>query len=608
MRFYLIAICTLVLAAWATVQLPNLNLPHNLAVQAQTSTPAPSCAYYPDGSLMCPAIDAPICQPGDTLKYGTDQCGCQTVSCVAEIDVPCWETVYPNWTSFNPPQFSSANWPNGCGIEYRPGDVCTQQLLPLTASELEQYRQWRNLPTDADRATACSPNGTSPIVPPSPSPSSSPWPTLFPTPSASPYITPNPSPTSTPFPAGCTANSQKIIRVAPGTDCAQLQHAVDAVPDFISDYVIELSPGTYVMDKVSRNFAGVSIQNKLDLEIRAAFGGDVILDYRDSGDVIDIYQSHFVTIRDISIWHDFTYAGVSLESSSNIWLDNISVSGSLNGAGVYMERGAYSQVTNSWFTNVRSGVVVADTPEVTISHNHFAEVKTGVFLSNARNIAIFNNYFDSIGETGLNGHMLEGYVDFYNNTIVNSGYSPQVNQPVNGNAIVLAPYYYATNPITVNIHHNIIANNKYGVHINQAAPMNINFYDNNVWGNEVDYYTVDTSNELETFEPYQDQTGQNGNISADPLFGPDFCLEENSPSILGDKLMGSQPTCNPPATASCPTDFNADGITDLTDFSMLALRFLATGPNIQPFDINSDGIIDLTDYSLLARNFLQVCD
>lgn len=77
-----------------------------------------------------------------------------------------------------------------------------------------------------------------------------------------------------------------------------------------------------------------------------------------------------------------------------------------------------------------------------------------------------------------------------------------------------------------------------------------------------------------------------------------------SPSATPTPSATAYPT---PTPDLCPADINQDGITDLTDYSLLAVNFLSTTPSVPRADINQDGIVDLTDYSLLAVKFLQLC-
>lgn len=61
------------------------------------------------------------------------------------------------------------------------------------------------------------------------------------------------------------------------------------------------------------------------------------------------------------------------------------------------------------------------------------------------------------------------------------------------------------------------------------------------------------------------------------------------------------PSENPSTCA--PTDINKDGLTDLTDYSILAADFFKSTPTNPRSDINLDGIVDITDYSLLVSHF-----
>lgn len=68
------------------------------------------------------------------------------------------------------------------------------------------------------------------------------------------------------------------------------------------------------------------------------------------------------------------------------------------------------------------------------------------------------------------------------------------------------------------------------------------------------------------------------------------------------------PTPTPlPVDATCGSDINQDGVTDITDYSLLLSNFLKSNPTPPRSDINQDGLVDLSDYSLLVKNFLKPC-
>ena len=50
-------------------------------------------------------------------------------------------------------------------------------------------------------------------------------------------------------------------------------------------------------------------------------------------------------------------------------------------------------------------------------------------------------------------------------------------------------------------------------------------------------------------------------------------------------------------------DANRDKTVDLTDFTILATNFNATGKNFGQGDFNYDAKVDLTDFTILATNF-----
>jgi alpha-L-arabinofuranosidase len=82
-------------------------------------------------------------------------------------------------------------------------------------------------------------------------------------------------------------------------------------------------------------------------------------------------------------------------------------------------------------------------------------------------------------------------------------------------------------------------------------------------------------------------------------------FQNNSASIILDPL--SVTILKLAKTSTCSTDINLDGITDLSDYSILANNYFKTTLTNPRADINLDGIVDITDYSLLAAKFLQVC-
>jgi len=104
----------------------------------------------------------------------------------------------------------------------------------------------------------------------------------------------------------------------------------------------------------------------------------------------------------------------------------------------------------------------------------------------------------------------------------------------------------------VTISRNIIVQNGRGIQVvDQKSAYQITFSQNDVFQNSQGNY-VGTS----------DQTGVSGNISANPLFGSNYCLESNSPAIINlynnTQYMGHKGPCGFPSTplpTSTPTPF-----------------------------------------------------
>ncbi len=85
-----------------------------------------------------------------------------------------------------------------------------------------------------------------------------------------------------------------------------------------------------------------------------------------------------------------------------------------------------------------------------------------------------------------------------------------------------------------------------------------------------------------------------------------------SPTESPTESPSSSPSGSPDATVSpspiaCNiSDINIDGITDLTDYSILVANFFMAPPSVTRTDINGDGIVDITDYSLLVADFFNL--
>lgn len=140
-------------------------------------------------------------------------------------------------------------------------------------------------------------------------------------------------------------------------------------------------------------------------------------------------------------------------------------------------------------------------------------------------------------------------------------------------------------------------------------------YFNDVWGNNPDY-GVNTGN-----PPLIDnQTGVNGNISLDPLFGEGFCLMSGSPLLgkgEGGEDIGAKGLCTtvPQVCALCTDgdskskgDADCDGKINFADFLIWRSELIKESADeikgdSWRADFNCDGFVRVDDFLIWLRNF-----
>lgn len=99
-----------------------------------------------------------------------------------------------------------------------------------------------------------------------------------------------------------------------------------------------------------------------------------------------------------------------------------------------------------------------------------------------------------------------------------------------------------------------------------------------------------------------------GEVTPSPVATP---TESPTPTPSGSPSATPSPSASAsvsptPTPLVCnPSDINKDGISDLTDYSILANDFFKTNPANPRSDINLDGIVDVTDYSLFVSHFFE---
>ena len=118
------------------------------------------------------------------------------------------------------------------------------------------------------------------------------------------------------------------------------------------------------------------------------------------------------------------------------------------------------------------------------------------------------------------------------------------------------------------------------------------FSHNDVWGNTWNYSGID------------DQTGINGNISADPLFvdldNGNYRLSDGSPCIgAGEDGVDMGAYSYVPIEKG---DINGNGEVDISDVILcLRMAIFLDIPNLSLADMNNDGSVNITDVILILR-------
>ena len=173
----------------------------------------------------------------------------------------------------------------------------------------------------------------------------------------------------------------------------------------------------------------------------------------------------------------------------------------------------------------------------------------------------------------------------------------------------------------ITIKNNIVANNVNGGIIGWGSLDSVLFSYNDFFGQKTNYVS-----------PFKNQTGFNGNISANPLFldsskpyGSDntfwtvddgLGLQSNSPAIKaggsGSDLgayeyvnggITAPPVVSPPITPPATSiigDFNSDGIVNSIDLSLMITTW---NTNNTTYDLNRDGRVNSLDYVVMVRNW-----
>lgn len=316
----------------------------------------------------------------------------------------------------------------------------------------------------------------------------------------------------TPPPSVCTSVDKMVYVTPPGGpgNCHDLQTAIDSVDG--AGYTVQLAAGRYVVPNLDAP-ESLRVVNKDQITIQgdpSAGSDSIILEFFGNRGGILIENSSGI-LELMQIIGRTSNGLVRLKNSDNFVLVYLHLEDQ-SASTVQINNCSGIQVLNS---EVKSGAVAiysSSSDNLRIEGNIIADSSHG-FESGASSGEIKYNLFNNNHEQAI---YLMDPVDFTieNNTLVNS-------DNTDGRATFLVTMTTATPSAQINFRKNIVAWNKRGVQIDGAQYINYLFELNDIWNEGGNYFGV------------PGQTGQNGNISANPLFGEDWCLTRESPAIYG---------------------------------------------------------------------------
>jgi hypothetical protein len=238
--------------------------------------------------------------------------------------------------------------------------------------------------------------------------------------------------------------------------------------------------------------------------------------------------------------------GLFLLENSTVVLDSLNFSGSTTNGLLHAENGSTLMVSNVHSTYTGSNVfevrdanrvnfyrssVSNGTGALLISNTDYAVIEQSAFKQNARGIVVQNsevratyNLFVDNQSDGYSLDMQNTWENFIaNNTFVQ-------NSPSHYQYPIRIIKGFENGPSTLT--HNIVFGVQGGILLEDSSPDVANIRNNNIF--------VQGS----AYSGMPNYTGVLGNISSDPLFGNNYCLQPNSPSLLSSGLfMGHTGQC-----------------------------------------------------------------
>lgn len=340
--------------------------------------------------------------------------------------------------------------------------------------------------------------------------------------------------TQTPIPSITSANCKltnvngtNVIYVTPqggsGT-CHNLQEAIDAVN--IEGVYIKLSQGSYIIPESGNDFSIKIInKNKLTIVGVSTLGTNAV-----------------------KLLFRGNRGGILIENSTGS-LEWMNISGQTTNGLIYLKNSPKFALTYDKFSDEGANTVqINNSSNISIMNCIIKSGSVAIYPSSSNNIIIKNNtiYSSNIGfESGSSSGEIK-YNLIYNNKeggiALNFGNKFNIvhNTIVKNGIYGILHEWRPERENILSIANNIVVGHQFGLESSWSSTPSASFVIslNDVWNNKANYSGLDN------------QTGKNGNISADPLFGDGYCLKQGSPAIYGDvskyEYMGHRGLCGAP--------------------------------------------------------------
>ena len=400
-----------------------------------------------------------------------------------------------------------------------------------------------------------------------------------------------------------------VVNIVPEDQvgCHNIQEAIHAIPNAAdTTYVINIAPGVYTIPETGNEFSLI-IEYKHNLRIEGMTEDvrDTRLVFHGNRGGLLIKDSAQITLGSFTIDADTTNGAIYLKDNSDITIGRMIVN-DLGANVIYTERSHGVSIGGSQINAAMGG-------GITMTNSQRGAVSTNKITGTGNGISIYGSWVDItnnlIYANRENGIYVSDPWDFLigRNTIISNSTNTAHSAGIKVGNI-------ATNHTRgLDIKNNVIVGNRLGVDIDNPLLLeSFNFENNDVWNN------------LTNYRGFEDMTGVNGNISEDPLYGPDYCVEVSSPTFYGEYSLGEymgyraeycavlSPTATPTPIVLTPMpteierilgDVNGDGVVNIVDIAEI-VNVYGTSPPANIFaDLNNDGIVNIVDIGIVIDNY-----